>query len=217
MQYRTLKAAVVALLGAAAAGRFRVVGYKPHGMAAEEALGVLRTVQVFYTGGKFPKNAGSHLGPMMHDVTLKIDLAVASATQGDLAALTDPASTAADFAAALTSFQEAAELADTDLDELADIVWQILMDGRNIDLGMGAGNVANRWIDGIDKTGPGPRGEYVAMSGSMDLTCRVSESLLGDPGVAAAATGAVLTEIETNMPDSVSADTAPAAILDGGI
>jgi hypothetical protein len=218
MKFRTLKASIVAILGLAAAGRFRVVGYKQRGVAAEEIVGQLRTVQVFFTGGKFPKAAGSHLGPVMHDVTIKVDLSAAKAAEGDLVALTDPSSTPAEFAAALSSFREAADMADDSLDELGDIVFQILMDGRNLDLGMGAGNVSPHWIENFDKQGPTARGEYVVMSGSLDLTCRVSEELLGDAGVAADhVLGAVLADVETNMPDSVGADPAPAGIRAGGI
>lgn len=218
MRYRTLKASVVDLLGAAAAGRFRVVGYKPRGMAAEEALGNLRTVQVFYKSGRFPRGSSSPMGPLAHDVTLKIDLAVACATSGDLAALANPASTPAEYVAALESFQEGADLADASLDELADHVWNILLDGRNLDLGLTAGLTANRWIDSIVKGEPGPRGEYVVISGSLDLTCRVSEEILGDTGTPADPDlGAVYTELETNIPDSASADSAPAGIRAGGI
>ncbi len=218
MMFRTLKAAVVTLLGDAAAGRFRVVGYKPRAMAAEEARGVLKTVQVFYTAGRFPKSGGSLMGPMAHDVTLKVDLAVACATVGDLAALTNPDSTPAEYVAALESFQESADAADEQFDELADIVFQILTDGENLDLGLGTGFTSNRWIESIEKTGPSPRGEFVAINGSLDLTCRVDEELLGDSGTPADVRhGAILGELEMNMPDSDSADPAPAPIQAGGI
>lgn len=218
MSFRTLKASAVALLGAAAAGRFRVVGYKQRATSADEAAGVLRTVQVFYSGGQFPKNAGGSMGPVMHDVTLKVELIAAAAANGDLAALASPDSTAQEFSDALESFQESSEAADIAIDELADIVYQILMDGRNISLGLSTGDVANRWIQSIDKNAPNAKGEYVVMSASMDLTCRVAETLTGDPGVAAdAVNGAVLTEIETNMFNSDSADPAPSAVRGGGI
>ena len=59
MKFETLEASVVAILGAAAAGRFQVVGYAQRGVAAEEIKNSLRTVQVFFSGGKFPKSAGS--------------------------------------------------------------------------------------------------------------------------------------------------------------
>lgn len=218
MRFRTLKASIVAILGAAAAGRFRVVGYKQRGVAAEEIVGQLRTVQVFFTGGKFPKAAGSHLGPVMHDVTIKVDLSAARAAEGDLLALSNPDSTPAEFAAALSSFREAADIADDSLDELGEIVFQILMDGRNLDLGLAPGNVANRWIERIDKGEPSPRGELVVVSGSMDLTCRVAEALLGDAGVPSdPVLGAAFGLIETNMPESTSADAAPASVRGGGI
>ena len=144
MQFRTVKAAVVNILGLAAAGRFRVVGYKPRAMAAEEANDSLRTVQVFYSDGRFPKSGGGSLGPVLHDVTLKIDLAVACAAKGNLSVLENPAATAVQLAAALDTFQESADLADSTMDTLIDVVYQILMDGENLDLGMPKGEVASR-------------------------------------------------------------------------
>lgn len=218
MSFRTLKISVVTLLGTAAAGRFQVVGYKQRATSAEENAGALRTVQVFYSGGQFPKNAGGSMGPIMHDVTIKMELVAAAAASGDLAALASPDSSAAEFAAALESFQESSEAADIAIDELADIVYQILMDGRHLNLGLSTGDVANRWIQSIDKNAPSAKGEFVVMSASMDLTCRVAETLAGDPGVAADPDeGAVLTEIETNMVGSDSADPAPNAVRGGGI
>jgi len=218
MAFRTLKDSVISLLGTAAASRFRVVGYKQRATSAEENADALRTVQVFYSGGQFPKNSGGSMGPIAHDVTLKMELIVAAAASGDLAALASPDSSAAEFAAALESFQESAECADIAIDELADIVYQIIMDGRNINLGLTTGDVSNRWIAGIEKNAPNAKGEYVVMSASMDLTCRVSEVLAGDPGVAADPDiGPVDTEIETNMFGSDSADPAPSAVRSGGI
>jgi hypothetical protein len=218
MAFRTLKASLVSLLGLAAAGRFRVVGYQPQGSAIEEVKGNLRMVQVYFSGGQIPKSGGGSLGPVAHDVTFKLELTAAKASEGDLAPLMNPASTPAQFAAALASFTSAAELADESMDELLEIVFQILMDGRNLDLGLAPGNVANRWIERIDKGEPSPRGELVVVSGSMDLTCRVAEALLGDAGVPSdPVLGAAFGLIETNMPESTSADAAPASVRGGGI
>jgi len=218
MEFRTVKTAVVNLLGAAAAGRFRVVGYKPRAMAPEEANDTRRTVQVFYASGDFPRSGGGSLGPVLHNCTLKIDLAVACAAKGDLSVLEDETATAVQLAAALDGFQESADLADSTMDALIDAVYQILMDGENVDLGLTAGDVSNRWIARVTKEGPSPRGEFVMMNGEMDLSFRVAEELAGDEGTPADPTlGAVYTEIETSIPDGSSADTAPAALRGGGI
>lgn len=218
MQFRELKAAVVNLLGAAAAGRYTVAGYQKRGVAAEEVRDDLRLVQVFYQGGKFPESAGSLAGPAAHDVTLRIEMAAGTGAKGDLSPLADPAATPAQLQAALASFQDASLLADGSFDELADIIYQILMNTRNIDLGRPVGYVANRWISGIDKQAPNARGEFVIVPGSIDLTCRIVEVFDGDAGAPADPTlGAVLTEIETNVPDSADADPAYAALRGGGI
>jgi hypothetical protein len=218
MMFRTVAASIVDILGDAAADRFTVVGYKPRALSADEVKDDLRTVQVFYTEGEFPKSSAGSLGPLNHDLTFKIDLSVASASKGDLASLSNPDSTGPQFVAALESFQEASDLANASLDELIDIVFNILMDGRNLDLGLETGYVANRWIKNVTKQGPLPRGEYVVISGSMDLTCGVAEEILGDPGVAADPDlGAVYAELEINMPDSEDPDEAKAAVRGGGI
>jgi len=214
MMFRTARDAARDLLSASAAGRFTVIGAK-RSTSAEEVKGVLRTVQVYYSSGDFPKKSGGNYG-VAHDVTLKIELVAAAAAVGNLAPLQSPDSTAQDFADALATFQDASTTADNSIDELADIVYQILMDGRNMDLGLDEGSVANRWISGIVKTEPSTRGEYVMLGSTMNLTFRVSESLDGDAGVDADDYG-VTTEIETNVPGSDAADAAPSvASGDGG-
>lgn len=218
MEFRTVKTAVVNLLGSAAAGRYRVVGYKPRAMAPEEANDSLRTVQVFYADGKFPRSGGGSLGPVAHDVTLKIDLAVACAAKGDLSVLENPAATAVQLAAALDTFQESAETADDTMDALIDAIFNILMSGENLDLGIADADISNRWINAINKEEPSPRGEYVMINAAMDLSFRVAEILDGDTGTTAdPVLGAVYTDVETNMPDSASADDATAALRGGGI
>jgi hypothetical protein len=218
MIFRTLEDSIVTILGDAAAGRFQVVGYKPRAMAAQEANDSLRTVQVFYDAGKFPRSGGSHHGPATHDITFSVMLSVAAASQGDLSVLQNESASAAEYVAALESFQEAAYRANKLWGALVDAVFNILMSPENLDLGQEIGVVSNRWIENFEKGDPGNKGEYVAISGSMDLACRVAEELVGDAGTPAdPVLGAVYTEIETNVPDSASADTAPAAVRGGGI
>jgi hypothetical protein len=119
----------------------------------------------------------------MHNITMAIDLTVSKAAEGDLSTITNPASTPAQVAAALAVFQEASALADDSLDELIEIVYQIIMDGRNVDLQLPSGTISNRWIDQVRKDDPIPRGEYVILTGSMQLTCGASEAVPGDIGI----------------------------------
>lgn len=217
MRFRIVKAALVELLGDAAAGRFTVVGYQSKGQAAEEVTDSRRTVQVFYTSGEFPPSGGSISGPVKHGLTFRIDLTVGSASKGDLTAINDPTSTPAQVAAAMEGFQTSAALADKSFDDLFEIVYQIVMDARNIDIGLDPGEVSSRWIGSVEKSEPFARGEYIVIGGMLEFTCIVSEDLVGDEGLPAdQVDGAVLVDIETHTPpDTEEADPAPAGVRGG--
>lgn len=184
MLFRTVKNSIIEnVLGPAETGSFQTIGFQRQVKNASEVLGVNRFVQVYFKSGGFSKSGGSISGPVLHDITFQIDLTLSTGAQGDLAVITDPNSTAPQVANAISLSQESSQLADESFDELVDKVYQILMDARNYDLGLTAGTVANRWINQINKNQPEPRGEYVTLTGSMLLTCRVSEAVDGDPGV----------------------------------
>jgi hypothetical protein len=180
MNFETLKAAIVDLLGNAAAGRFRVIGYQKQAQSAENVKDLDRSVQVFYKQGVFPKSAGSINGPVQHDMVFHIILTVSSASKGNLAALDNPNSTVADLKYALEHLKLAEENADALFDSLARIVFQILMDARNIDLGLEPVRVGGRWVETIVKDEVLIRGALVVQTGALRLTARMPEELLGD-------------------------------------
>lgn len=192
MNFRTIKEALVLLLGTSAAGRYRTIGYQEQAQAADEVLGTDRSVQVFCSRGNFPKSTGSINGPTEHEPVYSLDLVVAAATEGPLSALNDPDATGPELAAALAAFSQATKIADDSFDEFVDILYQVLMDARNQDLGLplpGAPpgsleTIADRWIPAWNKNPPAPSGEYVILTGSMSLTCSVDEQVLGDEGTA---------------------------------
>jgi hypothetical protein len=185
MNFRTIKASIINdVLGPAEGSNFQTVGFQRQVKSADETLDTLRMVQVYYSSGDFSKRGGRLNGPTQHDVTYRIDLTVSKAAEGDLAVINDPQSSAVAIATALAAFQEASELADDSFDQLVDLVYNILMDARNIDLGLDAGVIANRWIDNVQKDQPVPRGEYVILTGSMFLKLRTAEQVEGDPGLA---------------------------------
>ena len=184
MVFRAIKAALINnILGPAEAGRFKTVGFQRQVKSAEETLDNSRLVQVYYSSGNFPKSSGRLNGPVQHDISFSVDLTVSAAAAGDLATINNISSTPVQVAAALLAFQEAAGRADDLLDDLFDIVYQILMDARNQDLGLPSGTVANRWVDQLNKDDPVPSGEYVILTGNMRLTCRAAEEVPGDIGV----------------------------------
>ncbi len=76
----------------------------------------------------------------------------------------------------------AEDLVDNAWDEFADDVFQVVMDARNRDLGLGD-QVGSRWIPTITKDNPTRYGELVTLTGTMGLTCTKDEQVQGDVGV----------------------------------
>lgn len=182
MNFRILKASIVNLLGNAAGGEFRVIGYQKQAQEAFHIKDTDRSVQVFYAEGDYPKSAGSLNGPMMHDMTFNLDITVSKACKGDLATLENSSATALQLQTALTNLKIAEDGVDDSWDEIADLIYQILMDARNLDLGLEPTKVANRWVDRALKDPLMTRGELVVLTGSMKLTCRMPEEVLGEVG-----------------------------------
>ena len=188
MNFRKIKNSITEkVLGPAEGGRYRTIGYQKQNTDVEDVLGKNRTVQVFFSSGDFPKNASGLQGPFKHEPSYRIELAIAEDSAVNLAALKDENATDEDREKAWKSFVEAGDAADESFDELVEIVFQVLMDARNIDLGMPVGDAPDRWVGQIRKDEPEPTGEYVMLTGSMMLTCSTSEEASGDPGVTGAA------------------------------
>jgi hypothetical protein len=212
MNFRTIKAALITELGNAEAGRYRTIGFQKQGQAAIENLGNNRSVQVFYQSGQFPESAGSRDGQVMHDPVYAIQLMVTTEAKADIATINNPASTPVQVAAAIAAMQNAENLADDSIDELIDIIYQVLMDAENIDIGLSVGDVADRWVDSVQKNEPLRRGEYVVLTASMQFTCSCDEEVSGDSGTAGVAIDA---EINCEDQDG-NADPGKAGVLVGG-
>jgi len=196
MNFRTIKSEIVTLLGAAAAGRFRTLGYPSDAMAASGVVNSDRSVQVYNKNGDFPRKSGSLSGPVMHTPTVTIELTASATARGDLSTLDDPGSTPSEFAVAIAAFKDATLAADDSLDELIEIVYQTIMDARNLDLGH-ADPISERWISSWEKTNPMQQGQYVSIVASMDLTYKIDEQLTGETPRAAEPDKAVNTVIKT--------------------
>lgn len=185
MNFRTIKDQIVNnILGPAEAGRFQTIGFQRQSTGAEEVLGNLRFVQFFYSSGNFSVSGGRQTGPTQHDITFNVWLTVSAASELDLSVINNPESTPEQVSAALLAEKEACEVADASLDELIDIVYQILMDGNNIEMGLDKGIISNKWIGSITKDQPTSSGDYVVLTASMPLTLRTVEDVPGDTGTA---------------------------------
>jgi hypothetical protein len=179
MKFRELKASLVTLLETNAAGQFRVFSSQTQGKSAEEFTGTNRTIRVYFGSGDFPRSGGSQRGPMKHDLNFNMELIVVESAEVDLAVLENPASTPAEKIAALNAANTAADQADDSWDEFADLVFQIIMDARNQDLGLAQFDVRSRWLQTITKSPVEPMGEYVVLTGTMTMNCNVQEVVTG--------------------------------------
>lgn len=189
MNFRVLKDNLeTILLDSSTPSGYEVVGHQVQGAGAKETLGSKRRVQVFYDSGDFSKsNAAISGGPVQHEITYRIELTVSAESKADLTVINDSGSSAAEIAAAISSFQTAAGEADNALDEFFEIIYQVLMDSRNEDIGTTGPPfiVSSRWVGGMQKDNPLGQGEYVVLTGTIEFTCMAVEEVLGDTGTPA--------------------------------
>ena len=193
MNFRVAKNALRDILGAQAANRFNVIGFQRQEKSAEEFIGVNRLVEVYFKSESFDRGNGRLNGPTQGDVSIAIELTTSAAAKADLTIFQNPASTEEQLSAALLAMSEASVIADESFDELADAVYQIVMSGVNLDLGLPKGTIANKWISTINKDDPNPRGQLVTLTGSLVFSCRVSEDVPGDD------TGKDIATIDTEL------------------
>lgn len=182
MQFREVKEAIKNLLAQEAQSRFRVIGYPRQSKSSDEVLNNDRLVQVYYSEGDFPKNAGKMKGPKTHDIIIEIDMTASAKALVNVDILDSVTATEQQKALALAGLKEAAEQADIKIDELIDHVYQILMDARNEKLGFTDNEVSSRWISKIIKDVNLERGDLVVKTANMKYTCRVQEYVSGDIG-----------------------------------
>lgn len=200
MVFREIRDAIRGLLAQSANGEFNVIGAQKRGKGASEVIDRSRLVEVYYSRGDFPKSAGSLLGPTTHEMSFRIDLTVSKSAQGDIDTIVNPAATAAEVARAIAAMKESDLAADESLDELFELVYQILMDARNVDFGLEIGTVGSRWVSALNKDEPIERGNYSILTGSCLLTCKTSEAVPGIIGVEAGNITDTTVEVETDIP-----------------
>lgn len=184
MQFQTVRDAIEKTLDDEAACRYQVIGYQPQSAGASQRA--TPTVGVYYGEGDLPPSGGSIVGPNKHDATFRLEFTVAVQPEGDLMTLQDENATTTQLSRALETFQNAAREADRLLDQLISDVYGVLMDARNELFGLPVGALSSRWVTGIRKDSPVPRGETVLLTGNAQLTCTVSETVLGETGTAGA-------------------------------
>ena len=211
-----IREALLSLLEANASGRFSVEGFQRQSHDAESLLGNLRHVTVFYRSGQLDKARSGWLqGPFRHAMTFQVELKLAAQASADLRILMDPNATPQAFASALAASDSAAHQADILWDELSGILFGILLDPRNSQT-LGGVQISDRWISNINKESPPPVGEYVLLTGTMDYTCTVTESVAGEVGTPAGAGAVDVSLSVTSDPTGASPDPAKAGAKAGG-
>ena len=199
MIFQQLKQSIVDLLGNNANDLFRVYGYQTSPKSAGEFLGNDRAIRVFYERGKFPRSKSSAMGDIEHDVHICFEFIVTEQTEVDVSVLSNPASTPEEKAAALAAAKEAANSADDSMDDFFALVFQILMDARNRDLGLPDFTLGlERWVDDFAKDEPVSSGEFVVLTAKSILTTSVTEPIQGETPVPADPNDSVFIEIGIN-------------------
>ena len=201
MEFRKIRDALQRLLIQNAGSEFNVITAQKRGKSGDEVADTSRLVEIYYNRGGFPKSGGGLLGPKKHDMTFRLDFTVSKATEGKTSVIEDPGSSAAEVSRALADMKNSMVLADESIDELFDIVYQILMDARNVDFGLPIGVVTNRWVTDLTKNEPLELGNATMITGSAVLTCTATEPVDGYEGVTVDEPVMDSTlEIETDLP-----------------
>lgn len=181
MRFETIKTSLISFLGTAAAGRYRTVGYKDQHFDATEILSNSKYVSVIYKNGTFPLDRAGRQGPATHVCQYDVELFLSQKSAVNLAHLEGEYS-AAQRAAALAATQNVQKLAATNLDSFIAIIFGVLMDNRNIDLGLSRALIGDRWISGIDVHDIEYFGDTAIAMATLKYEVEVQEDFTGDTG-----------------------------------
>lgn len=187
MKFQAIGASIIALLGANANGQYYVAGHRTQKTDGELSRGNNRIVMITYSRGSFSESKSGTVSPQQHDMEFVAELQASSAAKVDLSVIDDENSTEPQLAAALAEQTSAAFEANKSVEELYSLVWNTLIDPRNIFFG---GNIkfSNRRIGEMAKDDVIRRGKLVTVTGRMLITCTVPEDVPGaipaeSPGV----------------------------------
>ena len=210
MQFEKIRDSLISHLGSKQGTNWKTIGYPEKDQSAEEN-NTLRTVQVYYNTGEFPKGGSSLVGPVRHNMSFSIMLTIAVASVGDVEAL-NAAEDATAYAAALATFSASEDLADKEIDEFMRTIYQVVMsaDFQNLGLDSTQPRVSNRWIASFKKELPKRHGNFTTSRSLLTLEAQTPEYIPGQ---------SVETEYETTPFDGtniVKDNTPQSGILDPG-
>lgn len=171
------------ILQDAAAGRFKVVGYQNQMKSAEE-ISALPLVQFFSWNAQTPKELGSLQGPLYDEMTYVVWITVAASATADLHVLRDLNATDEDRALALLRGSPSGMRSNKLLNKIIAAVRNIIMDARNREFDMPKGIVSNRWVSGWTKNDALLDGQFLTLTASMQINCRIKEDITGEIPIA---------------------------------
>lgn len=188
MNFEIIKQNLITILGDDAAGNFKVVGYQQQNKDASEVAGNSRRVQVFSQESDIPEGRSGLTGPFDTETTYAVELTVSAKAKADLATINNPGSTAEQITAAMVALEIPAGIVDAQFDELLRLVMQILLDGKNVDIGTAKPfPVSGRWIPKWKKDQLKEQGDHVALTGRIFYRCLITEQVGGLVGIPAVA------------------------------
>ncbi len=154
-------------------GEYFVVGHQKQRRNAM-ALRGKKMVQVFHSGGSFPRDASSMNGPTQYDAVATVRLTVSESASVDLSVLNDPDSTEAERMIALTDGMDAEERANDSLDDLFSMMFHSIMGGDGEHFGNeDEFTISDRWGHDFRKEPCIKTGSLVVINGYYDIgfTC----------------------------------------------
>jgi hypothetical protein len=173
-----VKAALAALLENAADGRYQVAGIAKRKLDAYKVL-AMPLVTVYYNNGDFPEANSSVNGPYQHTATLRIDIVTAAEAEMDLTPVINGGPPEL-IAAALAAKTDAETVADSRSDEIAAVLFDLIMRPQNRNLGLDYN--PGRWITAYNKGKPQSSGAIVILAGYFTLSIQTPESTAEEEG-----------------------------------
>jgi hypothetical protein len=155
-----------------------VAGVQKRKLDAKDVL-ALPSVAIYYESGSFPKSLSGINGPYQHEASVRVDILTAAVAEMDLTPITS-GGTPEQIAAALAAKTDAEAAVDAKAEEIAGILFDIIMRPENRDFGLDYN--LDRWITGYTKGKPQTTGAIVMLAGYFTLTYRVPEYTTQETG-----------------------------------
>ena len=167
---------LITFLGDNSNGEYFVVGYQKQRKNAMAVRGK-RMVQVFHSGGSFPRGKSAINYTTAYDAIATVRLMVSEPARADLAVLNNPQSTDSDRQNALAASMDAEDRANKSMDALFSRMFELIMggDGEHFGSTDKPYTVADRWGHDFKKEATLKDGSLIVINGYYDISFTVEE------------------------------------------